>query len=215
MHDAVCFDMDGVIVNSEHHWVPIENERILPRAAPESDVTASDITGMNVSDLYDHLVADHGTTMDRDVFLALYDDAAEELYTERATLLEGFDALCADLRERGAALALVSSSPRRWIRFVTDRFELDSFDAVVSADDVEGPSKPDPFVYEHAADELGVSADACVAVEDSTHGVAAANTAGMTSVGFRWDDEHAQDLGAADTVATGSDDLRAALLDRV
>ena len=215
MHDAVCFDMDGVIVNSEHHWVPLENERILPRAAPDSDVTASDITGMNVSDLYDHLVAEHGTTMDREAFVALYDEAAEELYTERAALLPGFEALRTDLRERGASLALVSSSPRRWIRLVTDRFALDGFDAVVSADDVAGPSKPAPDVYEHAAERIGVTPETCLAVEDSAHGVSAANAAGMTSVGFRWDDDHAQDLSSADAATTGPDELRAALLDRV
>jgi len=215
MHDAVCFDMDGVVVDSEHHWVPIENEHILPRAAPDGDVTAGDITGMNVSDLYDHLVAEHDATMDREAFLALYDDAAEELYTERAALLPGFDPLGAALRERGASLALVSSSPRRWIRFVTDRFGLDAFDAIVSAEGVEGPSKPDPFVYEHAAAELDVAPGDCVAVEDSTHGVAAANAAGMTSLGFRWDDAHAQDLGAADAVVTGPEALHGALLDRL
>ncbi|MWG36628.1 HAD family hydrolase [Halomarina oriensis] len=215
MHDAVCFDMDGVIVNSEHHWVPLENERILPEAAPDGDVTASDVIGMHVGDIYDFLVAEHGTTMDREAFLTLYDDAAEELYTERADLLPGFEALCSALRERDASLALVSSSSHRWIRFVTDRFGLDAFDAVVSADDVEGPSKPDPFVYEYAASELDVPADACVAVEDSTHGVAAANAAAMSSVGFRWDDDHTQDLSAADVVTTGPEELRRALLDRV
>lgn len=215
MHEAVCFDMDGVVVDSEHHWVPLENERILPRAAPDGDVTASDITGMNVSDLYDHLVAEHGATMDREAFVALYDDAAEELYTERAALLPGFDALRSALRERGASLALVSSSPRRWIRLVTDRFALDGFDAVVSADDVAGPSKPEPDVYERAAERIDVAPANCVAVEDSTHGVSAANAAGMTSVGFRWDDDHAQDLSAADAVATGPDDLGRELLERV
>jgi len=200
---AVCFDMDGVVVDSERHWVPLENERILPAAVPGADVTAGDITGMNVRDLYAHLSAEYGTALDEGEFLALYDDAAEELYTERAALLDGFEELVGSLREAEVAVALVSSSPRRWIRLVLERFGLaDRLDAVVSADDVDS-GKPAPDVYERAADRLGVAPGRCVAVEDSTHGLAAALAAGMEGVGYRTAVNAGQDLSAADTVAEG------------
>lgn len=207
--DAICFDMDGVVVDSERHWVPIENERILPETVESGHPTADEITGMNVRDLYGYLDEEYGTTMDEEGFVARYDDAAAELYTERVDLLEGFETLCGQMRERNVAVALVSASPRRWIGFVLDRFDLHGcFDLVVSAEDIAGPSKPEPHVYEHAAAGLGIPTDGCVAVEDSAHGVEAAAAAGMSVLGYRTGANGSQDLAAADAVATGPADLR-------
>jgi beta-phosphoglucomutase-like phosphatase (HAD superfamily) len=57
----------------------------------------------------------------------------------------------------------------------------DAFQAVVSADFVES-GKPDPYVYLHAARQLGVRPDECIAFEDSSSGVRAARAAGMSVV---------------------------------
>ena len=77
-----------------------------------------------------------------------------------------------------------------------------------------GPGKPEPDVYRHAADELGVDPAECVAVEDSTHGVASATAAGMTRIGYRGVDAKERDLAAADSAVDGPQELRAALLAR-
>ncbi|MFC6954703.1 HAD family phosphatase [Halorubellus litoreus] len=213
--EACCFDMDGVVVDSERHWVPLENERILPDVvdAPEGEgPVASEITGMNVRDAYAYLDREYGTTVDVDGFLATYDDAAAELYDERVALMPGFRSLVDDLRDAGVAVALVSSSPHRWIDRVLDRFDVrGAFDAVVSADDVDGPGKPAPDVYEAAAARLDVDPTASVAVEDSAHGLAAARAARMTAVAYRTTANADSTFDDADVVADGPDDLRAIL----
>ena len=210
--DACCFDMDGVVVDSERHWVPLENDRILPAvvdAPPGEEPRASEITGMHVEDAYALLDREYGTTLDLDGYLDVYDDAAAELYDERVALLPGFDRLCEDLRTAGVAVALVSSSPHRWIDRVLDRFELrDAFDAVVSADDVPGPGKPAPDVYADATERLGVDATASVAVEDSVHGTAAASAAGLDVVGYRTAANEAVTFADADVVVEGAPALR-------
>jgi HAD superfamily hydrolase (TIGR01509 family) len=209
--DACCFDMDGVVVDSERHWVPLENDRILPSvvdAPPGEGPTASEITGMNVEDAYEFLDREYGTSVDLEGYLAVYDEAAAELYDERVALLSGFLGSCEVLRERGVAVALVSSSPHRWIDRVLDRFELrDAFDAVVSADDVAGPGKPAPDVYAHAVDRLGVDPTASVAVEDSTHGTTAASAAGLDVVGYRTAANESVAFENADVVVEGTDAL--------
>ena len=48
---------------------------------------------------------------------------------------------------------------------------------------VDGSAEPD--IYRHVADEFGVDPAECIAVEDSTHGVASATAAGMTCIGYR------------------------------
>ena len=211
--DAVLFDMDGVIVDSERYWTEIEEERVFP-ATGVPDVRATEITGMNYREVYDYLDDEYDVTADREEFLGIYEEAAREVYTERAALMDSFRDLCGTLQDRGTRLAIVSSSPPEWIDLVCDRFGLAGFDATVSAEEVDGPGKPEPDVYRHAADELGVDPAECVAVEDSTHGVASATAAGMACIGYRGADAKRRDLAAADSAVDGPQELGAALLAR-
>lgn len=211
--NTVCFDMDGVIVDSERHWVPLENERILPTIVPSGDIQAQDITGMNVNDLYQHLSERFDTKIPEPEFLELYEEAAEELYNERVELMDGFEELLRTLRGNDVNIALVSSSPPHWIQYVLDRFSLESgFDVIVSASDIEGQSKPAPDIYSYAVSELGDTPSQSIAVEDSEHGVAAANAAGMYSVGYRTEENENQNLADADEVIDSSDTLQQRLV---
>ncbi|WP_323676232.1 HAD family phosphatase [Halorubellus sp. PRR65] len=213
--DACFFDVDGVVVDSERHWVPLENDRILPSVvdAPAGEgPTASEITGMNVRDAYAYLDREYGTTVDLDGYLDVYDDAAAALYDDRVALMPGFESLVDDLRRDGVAVALVSSSPHRWLDRVLDRFELrGTLDAVVSAEDVDGPGKPAPGVYEAAASLVDADLPRSVAVEDSTHGLAAARAAGATAIAYRANANADESFPDADAVVDGPDALRDSL----
>jgi len=210
--DAVCFDMDGVLVDSEDYWIPYEKAELLPEAGL-GDLDVAEITGMNYREIHDYLDAEYGVTMDRDEFLGWYEDTAERIYGEDVTLLPGAESLLADLRSEGADVAIVSSSPPDWIARVRERFGLD-VDAVVSADTIDGPGKPEPAVYERAAAELGVDPARVTAVEDSGHGIEAAGRAGMHVVGFKHGADDDTDRSDADYVADTPADLREHLLDR-
>jgi len=211
--EAVCFDMDGVLVDSEDYWVPYERDELLPRIGL-GDLDIDEITGMNYREIHDYLVETYGVEMDQREFLGWYEETAERIYGEDVTLLPGAHDLVSDLRERDAPVAIVSSSPHDWIDVVRERFGLD-VDAVVSADAIEGPGKPHPAVYEHAADELGVEPARTVAVEDSVHGIESADRAGMHVVGFRHggsDESHETDRSRAAYVAQSPAELREHLL---
>jgi HAD superfamily hydrolase (TIGR01509 family) len=211
--DAVCFDMDGVVVDSERYWRDREREALLPCAVGEP-VPLSEVTGLNVVDLYAHLSDAYGTRVTEAAFLDAYDEAAATVYGSEVRLLPGFEALVGDLRDAGVATALVSSSPVRWIDLVLDRFDLhDAFDAVVSADHAER-GKPAPDVYRLATDRLGVSPERTVAVEDSGHGIAAANAAGLTAVGLLGPSNDAGTVADADHVAGDAEALASVLLSR-
>ena len=203
--EAVLFDMDGVVVDSESYWVERE-EDWFAEVAP--DATVEEIAGMNYREVYEHLEERHGVSVTRETFLGWYEETAEEVYGERASPMDGFHELVGDLRSAGYPVALVTSSPPAWYGIVLDRFDLGgAFDATVSAEEVER-GKPAPDVYEHAATTLGVPPTECVAVEDSANGVAAAVDAGMTCIGYRPD---GADLPRADSVVTGPQELREAI----
>ncbi|WP_433626145.1 HAD family hydrolase [Halomicrococcus sp. NG-SE-24] len=209
--DAVLFDMDGVIVDSEDYWVDIEEQTIFPQVL-ETTVSADEITGMNYREIYDYLDEHYETTVEKSEFVDIYDEAAEDVYGEHAALMDGFQDIVADLRADGVDVALVSSAPHAWIDVVLERFDLD-FDAVVSAEDVDAPGKPGPAIYEHAAERLGHRPSACVAVEDSENGVEAAVRAGADCVGYR-NGAKKLDLSAADAVVSTPEALREQLFTR-
>ncbi|ELZ29167.1 HAD-superfamily hydrolase [Halosimplex carlsbadense 2-9-1] len=211
--DAVCFDMDGVLVDSEDYWHPYEREELLPLIGLE-DLDLDEITGMNYREIYDYLAETYAIGTDREAFLGWYEETATAIYGEEVALLDSAESLLAELRERGVTLALVSSSPHDWIDVVLDRFDL-TFDAVVSADAFGGPGKPEPGVYEHAAERIGVDPADVVAVEDSLHGIESAGRAGMHVVGFRHGAADETDRSGADYVADSPTDLREHLLARV
>lgn len=208
---AVIFDMDGVIVDSEQYWHE-EQEQILAAAVPDADVAFDEVRGMNVLDQYDHLSQRFDLAVTRDDYFDLYDEKADTVYQEKAELMDGFHDLIALIREHDTKLSICSSSFRRWIGLVLDRFDLDgAFDTVVSAEDIDGQSKPDPHIYRHTADTLDVSPEQCVVIEDSAHGVTAATEAGMYCIGYCTDPDREDDLSHADTIVNGPDELRTAV----
>lgn len=182
--DALIFDMDGVVVDSVGHWNEVR-ERLIQEELGVADVDVTDLVGMNAHDEYDYLATDNDLERSRESYVSLLSEHAEDIYRDRVGLLHGLEDVLRLAVRNGIALGVVSASYRRRVEMVLDRFGLDDyFDVVVAGDDVQGPSKPDPAIYEHATSLLDVDPAACVAVEDSEHGVTAAKGAGLYCIGY-------------------------------
>ena len=206
--DAFIFDMDGVIVDSELHWKQVEGFFLQSLVPTWGRADQDRIIGLSVHDLYRMLVDEYGVTHSKDDFLDLYHGMARTIYGEKASLIPGFTGLLAALNKDGVPVALASSSPRPWIEIVLDRFRLrDSFQAVVSSDEVQGEGKPSPAIYLRTARKLGVAPERCVVIEDSRNGVLSARNAGMYCIGFRNGFNDEQDLSAANMVVNGFGEL--------
>jgi HAD superfamily hydrolase (TIGR01509 family) len=199
--DAVIFDMDGVIVDSEIHWKTTEGF-FLQSLIPGWSANDQDrIIGLGVLDLYTLLVDTYHLQKTKDQFLEIYQEMANEIYGQKVSLIEGFMELLTALNTHHIPVALASSSPISWINIMLERFRLrDSFQVVVSADELRGQGKPSPAIYLLTATRLGVRPDRCVAIEDSMNGVLSAKNAGMFCVGYRNGFNDEQDLSRADMV---------------
>ncbi len=211
--DAVLFDMDGVIVDSEEYWHEFEDETLFPTVLANGHPENDEITGMNYREIYDYLDENYETTVTKDEFVGLYDRTARDIYGEHVDLMDGFDELCGTLRDRGVVLGLVSSAPSDWIGTVLDRFEIGPFDVVRSVEEIDGPGKPEPHVYLRAAEAADVDIGDSVVVEDSTNGSMAGAAAGAYVVGYRTEINPNNDLSAANVVVEGPMELRAELLE--
>jgi HAD superfamily hydrolase (TIGR01509 family) len=199
--DAVIFDMDGVIVDSEIHWKTTEGfflQSLIPGWTTDDQ---DRIIGLGVLDLYTLLVETYHLQKTKEQFLEIYQEMANEIYGQKVSLIEGFSELLTALNTHHVLVALASSSPTSWINIMLERFRLrGSFQVVVSADELQGQGKPSPAIYLHTAARLGVRPERCIAIEDSKNGVLSAKNAGMFCVGFRNGFNAEQDLSQADTI---------------
>lgn len=211
--EAVLFDMDGVIVDSEQYWHDAQPNRIFPATLAGEYPDLDETTGMNYREIYDYLDANYETKLSKSEFLDIFDETARGIYREQVSLLDGFHDLRSELGASGVAVAIVTSAPPAWHEIVTERFAI-AVDETVSAEDIDGPGKPAPDVYEYAARLLGVDPAACLVVEDSKNGVEAAKQAGMTVIAYRSGPNSETDLSAADVVADSSKALHAEIRGR-
>jgi len=205
---AIIFDMDGVILDSELHWKTTEGY-FLQSLVPTWNSTDQDkIIGLGVQDLYTRLINEYGLSITKEQFLALYQEMANDIYGQKSSLIQGFTELLSILNKNDIPVALASSSPRSWINIMLNRFNLHaSFQAVVSADELEGKGKPSPAIYLHTAKCLGINPKKCIAIEDSKNGVLSAKNAGMFCIGLRNGFNNEQDLSKADMIISNFKEL--------
>ena len=205
---AVFFDMDGVIVDSERYWRTEQPERIFPATLTGEHPDLDETTGMNYREIYDHLDEHYETKISKAEYIDIFDATAQEIYSERVSLLDGFQELVVDLQAAGVPVAIVTSAPPSWHEIVTERFGIE-VDETLSAEDIDGDGKPAPDIYQYAAEVVDREPRECLVIEDSKNGVEAGKNAGMTVIAYRSGPNDETDLSAADVVVESADELRA------
>ena len=208
MIDAVVFDLDGVLIDSEQLWDEVREELARERGGRWHDRAQADMMGMSSPEWSQYMHDVIGLAEPPEEINAEVVRRLQERYRERLPLLPGgreaVERLAARLR-----LGLASSSNREIIDLVLEESGLARFfRATVSSEEVER-GKPAPDVYLEAARRLGVSPERCAAIEDSGNGIRSARAAGMRVVAipnprYPPDDEV---LGGADLVLESLDDL--------
>lgn len=178
---GVAFDLDGVLVESEHLWEENWAAWAAGRGKPWLPEHTARLQGMSVPE-WAAALAEHTDDPDaRAVAEAVIDGMVAALHAGRIDLLPGSAAMVRAAAER-VPIAVASSAPRRLIEAVLLAHGLrELFAAVVSSEEVPR-GKPSPDVYAEAARRLGVDPRRCLAVEDSSNGIRAAAAAGMTVI---------------------------------
>ncbi|MEV6033049.1 HAD family phosphatase [Nonomuraea sp. NPDC052116] len=200
--DAVLFDMDGTLVDTEGLWwqATVSIAASLGRALGAEDVPY--VLGRTVEDVAAHLLTPASDTplmtevagqltdaspttaaasQPTDALLMIevarrLTDAFADLIGQGVKVTPGASELLAELAATAIPTALVSASPRTIVELVLPWLGH-TFDLVIANEDTaRGKPYPDPYL--EAARRLGTTPSRCVAVEDSPTGVAAATAAG-------------------------------------
>jgi HAD superfamily hydrolase (TIGR01509 family) len=176
--EAVVFDLDGVIVDSEHVWDEVRRQLAEERGGRWHAQASRDMMGMSSPEWSRYMHEVIGLAEPPEEINAEVVRRLEAVYRERLPLLPGAVAAVEALAARWP-LGLASSSNRRVIDFVLEVSGLARwFAATVSSEEV-ARGKPAPDVYLEAARRLGVRPERCAAVEDSEAGIRSAKAAGM------------------------------------
>jgi HAD superfamily hydrolase (TIGR01509 family) len=212
--DAVVFDLDGVIVDSEHVWDEARQQLAEERGGSWHEQASREMMGMSSPEWSRYMHDVIGLRESPEEINAEVVRRLQAVYRKGVPLIPGaFEAV-----ERTAArwpLGLASSSNREVIDFVLEASGLGrSFAATVSSEEVSR-GKPAPDVYVEAARRLDVAPACCAAVEDSENGISSAKAAGMRTIAIpnpRYPPTE-DALARADLVLDSIDELTADVVD--
>lgn len=179
--DAVFFDLDGVLIDSEGAWDSARRAVVAESGGRWRPEATSTMMGMSASEWSAYLRDQLGVPLDPDVINARVVAHLLAGYERELPLLPGATAAVRRLADRWP-LGLASSANRPVIDAVLAASGLaPCFATTVSGDEV-ARGKPAPDIYLAAADNLDVAPSDAAAVEDSTNGLRAAAAAGMVVV---------------------------------
>jgi HAD superfamily hydrolase (TIGR01509 family) len=213
MIDAVVFDMDGVIVDSEQVWDDVREQLAKERGGRWHEGAQAAMMGMSSPEWSAYMHDEIGLRESPDEINAEVVKRMLERYRDRLPLIDGaveaVRRLASEFR-----LGVASSSNLPLIAAVLERAGIaELFDAVVSSEEVER-GKPAPDVYLEAMRRLGAEPGQAAAIEDSSNGIRAAHAAGMHVIALP--NPHypppPDALALADVVIGSPGDLTAALL---
>ena len=179
---AVLWDMDGTLVDTEPYWFDIEFELVAEFGGTWTDADAHSLVGFDLLDSAHELRTRGGVRLEPVEVVERLLDGVIRRVADQLPWRPGAPELLAECVAAGVPCVLVTMSWRRLADAVIAAAPPGSFVTSVTGDEVSN-GKPDPEPYLTAAAAVGVDPAACVAIEDSPTGVAAALAAGCATLG--------------------------------
>jgi HAD superfamily hydrolase (TIGR01509 family) len=181
---GVIFDMDGVLIDTEHLWDEVREaltEEWGGRYTPEAQQA---MMGMSSHEWSRYLHETVGLAQSPKVINAEVVRRMLDRYATDLPVVEGSVEAVHEVAAAGLLLAVASSSNRELIDAVLDRLALTELFAVTVSSEEVARGKPAPDVYLEAAKRLRLPPSECIAVEDSASGIRAAHAAGIRVVAY-------------------------------
>lgn len=178
---GVLSDMDGTLLDTESTWLQVVERFVHEHDGTDAAALAAAVEGLDL----DRAAALLRERLDLGRPLSAVADELDRralaAYSESVTWRPGAPELLRALVDAAVPLALVTSSPRRWVERFMQSVDLSAFRFSVTADD-SARTKPAPDPYLDGAAALGLDARRCVVLEDSAVGAWAAVSAGCATV---------------------------------
>ncbi len=214
MLEAVIFDMDGVLIDSEREYKRVELGLAKELGIPFSAHEQSGYVGIHQIVMWTQVLAKNGLAhLSASEITQTEEDRMFEYYAHgELGAISGSVDLVGRLYGGGIKCGVATSSIEINARAVIKRLGIEQMlSAVVCSCMVEN-CKPAPDIYSKCVVDLRVNAENCVAIEDSRNGCISAKSAGLKVVGYKNPGSGNQDLSAADVVVDDMGEVTIELL---
>jgi HAD superfamily hydrolase (TIGR01509 family) len=198
MIEAILFDFDGLMVDSEPHAIASWRAVLRERGVELDATTLDQLLGLRLDETASLLIERFSmTTSPAELGKAKTDYQITHL-AGAIRAMPGLESLLHAIDQRGLRKAISSSGMRRYLEAALRTVGLAGrFSVIVSGEEV-ARGKPAPDVFLEAARRLGCSPAACLVLEDAPNGLQAAKAAGMRAVAIPNQQSRQLDLSAAD-----------------
>jgi HAD superfamily hydrolase (TIGR01509 family) len=205
---AVIFDLDGVIIDSEPMHLEVDRNIIRSIGIDISDEELKKYIGVSNVKLWSDLVGKYKINHNVEELVNQQKNSKIKAFKENDLKpVRGVVELIDSIRKANLSLAIASSSPKEFIDVVLKRLDMQNkFEFILSGENFK-KGKPEPDIFLTAAKLLGKSPEQCVVIEDSTHGITAAKRAGMKCIAYRNLGSGMQDLSSADLIIDSFNDI--------
>ncbi len=178
---GIVFDMDGVLIDTEHWWDGIRRDIAAEYDGTWSDHATTDMLGMSTPEWARYMVDAVGVRLGADDVARIVIDRMVGRVVADPPVIPGAVDAVRDAARR-APVAIATSAPPRLVSAFLESTDLHAAVSFAVTSEQAGAGKPDPAVYLAAARGIGADPQRCFAVEDSTNGMRAALAAGMTLI---------------------------------
>lgn len=189
-YKAIIFDMDGTIINTEHIWKTVTHDLIKSK---DENITQELFEEIN--EQLRGLAIHRSCALIKDKMNLVHTlhelmeekrERAGKMYQEGIEFIPGFKEFHQQVIAANLQTAIATNADAFTLACTKEVVPLAEFfgEHVYNICHVNNKAKPDPDVYLHAAQQLGVNPTECIAIEDSTHGISAAKAAGMFCIGI-------------------------------
>jgi len=182
MKQAIIFDFDGVIIDSE----PIRYETYRQLFRDEYSIGLpekmdDELLGRSQRETLNHFLIKYGLKGDVEELISKRKKALDKKFSkkENIKIMPGLLKLLGVLKKVGFKIAIASSSNKEYIEYILNATKLSGFFEVIVAGDMVSKGKPNPEIFILTAEKLNKNRENCIVIEDSVNGIIAAKAAGM------------------------------------
>ncbi|OGB86111.1 hypothetical protein A3J41_01080 [candidate division TM6 bacterium RIFCSPHIGHO2_12_FULL_38_8] len=210
-YQAIIFDMDGTIITTENVWQQTTKHLLKTKGFISEEECQTLLPMLKGASLYSTCNFIKKTFNTKETVEELMEEKqrlAFSKFEKQAQLIEGFDRFHNQLAKFNLKSAIATNANQKSVDKIMQYLPLDSFfqEHIYSIDLVNKIPKPSPDIYLFAAGKLNINPELCIAIEDSSHGIAAAKAAGMFCIGINTGKDR-QALAQADHIIDHYDEL--------